>query len=409
MKILHTADWHIGKSLHKQPLQDQFALFFDWLLELIQTESVDVLLVSGDVFDLANPSAEDRRMYYRFLTQLSGTGFKIIITGGNHDSVGFLNAPKELLDTLNITVIGGATDRIEDELIEVHDKHGDLALVVAAVPYLRDWDLRSKATDEQYKNRTEAIRGGIKLHYKKLADICEKKYPDTPVIAMGHLTAVGADRSESERDIHVGNMAAVDTSYFPDTFDYVALGHIHKPQVLGSNPFIRYSGSPVPLSFSEKNDDKSIILLEMKNGKIQKPEVFAVPKHRELKKLTGNLETVKEKLSAYTSEYTLASFIELEIIEPEYSSAIIREVENLKFEYEQHEKGFHILLSKVEFQTGQTDTADLFNANEHIADLSPPEVFAKRLEAEELSEETHADLVDAFRELYELAQQAERA
>lgn len=402
MKILHTADWHIGKSLHKQPLHDQFSLFFTWLIELIQAESIDVVLVSGDIFDLANPSADDRRMYYQFLTQLNATDTRIIITGGNHDSVGFLNAPKDILNELNITVIGGATEDIEDEIIEIKDEHDEIKLVVAAVPFLRDRDLRNKETDELYKNRTEAIREGIRNHYKNLAEICETRYPEIPTIAMGHLYAVGADASDSERDIHVGNAAAVDSSFFPSTFDYVALGHIHKPQRIGKNDFIRYSGSPVALSFSEKKDNKCVIILETIDNKLKEPVVIPVPQYRELKKFSGDLETVKKTLQEYKPDFQLPSFVEIEIKEAEYSTAVITEVENLTFTYQEH-ADFRILIHKTSFDTGSHDTADLFEVGTSIKDLTPPDVFAKRLEVENLKKETEADLISAFRELYELA------
>lgn len=402
MKILHTADWHIGKTLHKHPLQDQFQLFFDWLLTIIEKEAIDVILVSGDIFDLANPSTGDRRMYYKFLTQLAHLNIKIILTGGNHDSVGLLNATKELLDILDITVVGGATDDIADEIVEIKNNDCEVAVVVAAVPFLRDRDLRHRDTEEQYANRTEAIREGIRAHYAELGAICADRYPGVPAIAMGHLYAVGADRSDSERDIHVGNAAAVDTSYFPSAFDYVALGHIHRPQVLGKNPFIRYSGSPVPLSFSEKKDEKSIVILDIADNKIQAPNIIPVPKFRELKKIAGTLEEVKAQLKDYAPSYPLRSFVELEINEETHSSLTLAAVEELKFSYNEHDR-FRILLSKTQFEKSTTDTADLFQAGTSIKDLAPPDVFAKRIESEQLSSDVATDLIDAFRELYELA------
>ena len=185
MKILHTADWHIGKILHKRSLQDEFILFSEWLLDTIKEESIELLLISGDVFDLANPSAKDRRLYYQLLRNLNELNIQIVITGGNHDSVGLLNAPKEILDVLNVHVIGGALDAIEDELIPIKNEAGE-ALIIAAVPFLRDKDLRNAETDELYKNRTEAIREGIKKHYQILANVCEDKYKGIPSIAMGH-------------------------------------------------------------------------------------------------------------------------------------------------------------------------------------------------------------------------------
>lgn len=404
MKILHTADWHIGKILHKYPLQDQLILFFDWLYKLITDEQIDVLLVSGDVFDLANPSAKDRELYYRFLTRLSGLQIQIIITGGNHDSVGFLNAPKDLLHELNITVVGGATESLEDELVEVKDKEGNLQLVVAAVPFLRDKDLRNRETDEQYENRTEAIREGIKKHYADIAQLCKGHYPEIPTLAMGHLYTIGADPSESERDIHIGNAAAVDASAFPEAFGYVALGHIHKPQIIAKNEFIRYSGSPIPLSFSEKNDRKSVLILSLENDQLTSPQVIAVPGFRELKKLTGTLEEVRQKLNAYEPDFALPSFVEIEVKEEVFSSATISEVEDLKTAYTQNER-FTILKSKTTFQSGAKDTADLFHEGENIEDLNPMEVFAKRVASEELDGETEAMLKEAYQELLESVQQ----
>lgn len=404
MKILHTADWHIGKILHKHPLQDQLKMFFDWLYELIDQESIDVLLVSGDVFDLANPSAKDRELYYGFLTRLSGLDLQVIITGGNHDSVGFLNAPRELLHELNITVIGGATEALGDELIQVPGPDSNPELIVAAVPFLRDKDLRSRETDEQYENRTEAVREGIKKHYADLASIYEAQYPEIPALAMGHLYTIGADPSDSERDIHIGNAAAVDVSAFPKVFGYVALGHIHRPQIIVKNEFIRYSGSPIALSFSEKNDHKCVLIIELENGKFSLPKVLAVPAFRELKKFTGTLAEVRSKLDAYQPDFPLHSFVEIEVKEEVFSSVMISEVEDLKTEYEANER-FTILKSKTTFSSGAKDTADLFEGGENIEDLTPTEVFAKRVESEELDSETETLLKEAYQELLESVQQ----
>ena len=157
MKVLHTADWHIGKILHKHALKNEIQAFFNWLLDVISQEHVNLLLVSGDIFDLANPSSKDREIYYRFLSRLAATETQIIITGGNHDSINLLDAPKEILQHLSINVIGGAKENIEEELIEIHDAQGKLAAVVAAVPFLRDKDLRNMNTDKKYKNREEAV------------------------------------------------------------------------------------------------------------------------------------------------------------------------------------------------------------------------------------------------------------
>jgi len=407
MRILHTADWHIGKVLHKRSLQDEFILFSEWLLETITQEKIDLLLVSGDIFDLANPSAKDRRLYYQLLRNLNEKEIQIIITGGNHDSVGLINAPKEVLDVLNIHVVGGALEDPKEELISIQNENGEEILVVAAVPFLRDKDLRNSETDEKFSNRTEAIRSGIAKHYQNLSEICKQNHTGVPAIAMGHLYAIGADPSDSERDIHVGNAAAIDVSIFSG-FDYVALGHIHRPQIIGKNEMVRYSGSPIALSFSEKKDKKSVVILELIDGKFHSPEIVEVPKFRELKKFAGDYAKVTEALKKYQPGFKLRSFVEVEITEPAFSPILLAKVESLKEQYEEHES-FTILKGRTFFETGTKDTADLFKSGAKIEDLKPLDVFTKRLELENLNETQTADLKDAFLEILEMVQEKEEA
>ncbi len=402
MKILHTADWHIGKVLHKQGLRAELELFFDWLIELLKVEDIDLLLVSGDIFDLANPAVKDRELYYKFLSRLIHLKIKVIITGGNHDAVGLLNAPKNILDSLNITVVGGAKENIEEELIEIKNEQGEIELIVAAVPFLRDKDLRSKETDILYKNRTEAIREGIKKHYAELAVMCEKKYSTLPAIAMGHLYTKGALTSESERDIHVGNAAAVESNIFSKTFDYVALGHIHRPQVIGKNNNIRYSGSPIALSFSERSDNKSLVLLELKSGQLAEPKVIPIPKFRSLKKISGDLVSIREKLAAFQPDFVLSSFVEIEVIEEKYSALTLASVDEI---VAKHSEEFTILKARTTFTEDTRDTAALFEEGAHIEDLKPIDVFTKLMYQQEIATEQQTQLKEAFIELLEKATQ----
>ncbi len=404
MKILHTADWHIGKVLHRHPLRDELKLFFDWLYMFIQKEKVDLLLISGDIFDLANPSAEDKSMYYNFLRRLNQLHIKVIITGGNHDSVGFLNAPAEVLDVLNITIIGGATENIEDEIISINDNDGKPQLSIAAVPFLRDKDLRNAETDQQYENRAEAIREGIKNHYLKIAQLIEDKYPSCPSIAMGHLYVAGSELSESERDIHIGNSGAVGSDIFSTHYDYVALGHIHRPQVINDNKMIRYSGSPIALSFSEHKDEKQVVLIELKDGKLQEPEVIKVPKFRMLKRFKGNLEKIKKELTEFKPDFPLVSFVELEINESEFSNSTLIEVETLKARYALNES-FKILKDKTSFKSNEKDSADLFKAGTNIEELTAMEVFEKKLEEEAFETKKASMLKEMFQILIEEAEQ----
>lgn len=406
MKVLHTADWHIGKILHKQSLKNELDLYFQWLIDVIIKESVDLLLVSGDIFDLANPSAKDRQLYYSFLSKLSKLELQIIITGGNHDSINLLNAPEEILQSLSITVIGGAKENIKDELIPVLDQDGKLKLIVAAVPFLRDKDLRNKNTDQVFKDRAEAVREGIKNHYAQLADICISDYKDIPAVAMGHLYAKGSLTSESEREIQVGNTAAIESSIFDPIFDYVALGHIHRPQVIGKNENIRYSGSPIALSFSEKEDKKLVLLVDIKSKKNLNVQSILVPKFRELKKFKGSYKEVKAKLEKYQPDFQLSSFVEIEVIEEKFNSSILAKVEELVDQYEASEM-YTILKHKTIFTEGAKDTADLFTHGQNIEDLTPIDVFNKRLELEGLEDDSIQMMRDAFIEILEEVQTGE--
>ncbi len=404
MRILHTADWHIGKQLYKHDLEDQLLLFFDWLIETIAKENIDVLLVSGDVFDLANPSVKDRKTYYHFLSRLIGCKVKVIITGGNHDAVGVLNAPKEILETLDITVIGGATVPISDELIEIKHSNGEIALVVAAVPFLRDKDLRNANSEEQYPNRTSAIRAGIKQHYAELAKCCKERYKGIPVIAMGHLYVRSALTSESERDIHVGNTAAVEVSYFDPVFQYVALGHIHKPQKMSKNNMVRYSGSPIALSFSERDDPKQVLVLEIKEGKVQEPTSLPIPKSRALRRFKGPLAEIKQLLTDYNPVFPLPSLVEIDVQEEHYNPLITAETEALSELYSK-DGTFIIVKPTTTFVHGAKNTADLFNAGQQITELKPIDVFKTLIPEEVYPHKERAEIIASFKQLLEEMQE----
>lgn len=399
MKILHTADWHIGKVLHKEPLEPELRRFMDWLIGTIEDEDVDLLLVSGDIFDAANPTIRDKEFYYECILRLYNTGCKVIITGGNHDSVGELNAPKEILSTINISVIGGLPSDMNDELIPVYDSQMQLQVLVAATPFLRDRDLRNKSTEEnKYANRAEALREGIKNHYQKLGELCEDRNFNVPIIAMGHLYAQGASASDSERDIHIGNQAAVASTIFPPVFNYVALGHIHRPQMVDLNPSIRYSGSPIPLSFSEKEDEKIVVMLEIVENKIVNINELSIPKNRELIKFSGSYDEVVVALEKYKPEFDFPSFVEIEVIEEEFSAIVLSQVEELSQQNDMNEK-FKILKNKTIFKNQLMDTRSLFTEGVSIEELKPIEVFNKRLESEEMTDETKELLQGAFLEL----------
>ena len=397
MKILHTADWHIGKKLQKYDLSRDFDLFIEWLCLTIRQESVDVLLVSGDIFDLSNPSSEARTQYYRALMQLRPLNCKIILTGGNHDSPSMLNAPREILRQLDMHIIGGMPKELADVLIPISDKNGTTELVIAALPFLRDSDLRSANDGANYEDRIEAIRKGIQNTFHRAAQLCEQDYPGIPAIAMGHLFAAGMETSESERDIQIGNQAAFEASHFGDYFRYIALGHIHKPQQVKALVPTFYSGTPLPLSFSEREDLKRILVIDTGNG--WTPHSIPVPVFRRLIRISGTINKLQQKLEELKAHEELETLIEVELIEEQYDAVKIYDLDKLVVNFEK--PGYKIIKHRASFSHRHQDTGNLYSTEQHLEDLKPRDVFVKLIGQHEYDEIDQREILSAFDELLE--------
>lgn len=400
MKILHTADWHIGKKLHKHELNEDFDLFINWLIEYIKSENIDVLLISGDIFDLANPSSEARKQYYQALIKLQKLNCKIIATGGNHDSPSMLDAPKDLMKALDMEVIGGLPADLEETLVPVYGKNKEIELVVAAIPYLRDADLRSGAGVSNYEDRLEAIREGIKNIFHSAAAICQEKFPGIPVIAMGHLYTAGIETSESERDIQIGNLAAFQASQFGEYFKYVALGHIHKPQRVNAGIPVLYSGSPIPLSFSERKDQKRLLVFDTEKG--YEPESINLPNFRQLIRLSGNLEELQLKLNSLEHISELTSLIEVDLVEEQYDAQKIYALDSMVNDF--NREGFEIVKQRVQFRNRLKGAAELYKNEQQLEDLKPKDVFTELIARHEYSEEDRNEILAAFDEILEEVQ-----
>ncbi|CAM4159364.1 exonuclease subunit SbcD [Gillisia hiemivivida] len=403
MKILHTADWHIGKKLHKHDLYPDFDLFINWLCNCIQENDIELLLISGDVFDLANPSSDARKQYYKALLKLRNLDCKIILTGGNHDSPAMLDAPGEILRELEMHVVGSLRENIEECIIPIKGKSGETEIVVAALPYLRDADLRSAADGNTYEDRLEAIRMGIQNTFFCAAEICKTKYPNIPALAMGHLYAAGVETSESERDIQIGNQAAFQASQFGDFFNYIALGHIHKPQKVNGLVPTYYSGSPIPLSFSERKDEKRVLILD--SGKSWIPESIPVPIFRKLLKISGDLNELQTKLSQLINNSSLNNLIELEMIEEQYDATKLYELDKLIQNF--NSPGFEIVKSRVNFKNKLSGASELYAGRPQLEDLKPREVFLELLAKKPYETDISKEILGAFDELMEDLQQQE--
>jgi exonuclease SbcD len=271
--------------------------------------------------------------------------------------------------------------------------------MVAAVPYLRDADLRQSISGQSYEDRVEAVRMGIRNHYERIADHCHAEFTNVPVLAMGHLYVQGATTSESEREIHaVGGQAAFSSQHFPDGFSYVALGHIHVPQRVGGSDMVRYCGSPIPLSFGERENPHQFLQLTVDNGQVTAVETVLVPQSRRLRHITGTLEEVREQLNALEMTHALLTLVDVLVDEESESLSTRMHFDQLQRDY--REAPFIIAKTRLLFRNKRKGLESMFGAETHLADLTYLDVFAQRLAQSQLDDDQHEQLLDTYRQLY---------
>ena len=375
IKLLHTSDWHLGQNFMGKSRLEEHEAFLSWLVELIKEKQIEVLVVAGDIFDTGTPPNYALETYYNFLKKLSSidTLNTTVITAGNHDSISTLKAPKQLLEALNVQVITSG-DEEENEVIQIK-KDDELQAIVCAVPFLRDSVVRKAISGQTVNDKESSLNDGIKQHYR---DVYEKaieliKKDNLPIIATGHLTTVGSRTSESERDIYIGGTLDIGSDFLGKYFDYVALGHLHINQTVGVD-HVRYSGSPIPLSFSESNQKKKVNIVLFENDTVSVEEL-EIPLYRKLQVLKGNLEAVKKELENIVDKSTWCE-IHLKDENPMYANQAIREYAD--------ELELIILAIKIDRTQKKLEAKELEVTS--LDELTPTEVFQRRLDVEELED-----------------------
>jgi exonuclease SbcD len=238
----------------------------------------------------------------------------------------------------------------------------------------------------------------MKTYFETMVDYALQKYGENiPVILMGHLFTSGVTTSDSERDIQRGGLEMFSANDFPKNCKYIALGHIHKPQRVGNSEIIRYSGSPIPLSFSEKNDNKIVLELNVSGNCIQDVLVHEIPSARRLRRFSGSFKEVQASLSAFKNDKKLKCFAELEVIERDHDTSLTANLHKFITEFQSEEA--EILTYKFKF-TNNTSNLYLLDAeNKNIEDLTPKEILLKKLEAEQVEEDKKNLIIEAFDEL----------
>ncbi|GAA4845891.1 exonuclease subunit SbcD [Algivirga pacifica] len=411
LKILHTADWHLGKRLHKHDLLSDQLHFLNFLETYLLEQKIDVLLVSGDIFDTAYPPLSALEAYNNHLAQLFKQEYPryVIITDGNHDGRTTLKVPKQLLASLNTTVVCELDEERGNHLIPITNTDGTLAAYVVAVPFLRELDLRKSVLIEGEVDRLQAIRQGIQGVYQQLAEEVEQvtKERTIPVVATGHLYVQGAEAADSdaERPVQIGHQAGVQTEVFSEAFDYVALGHIHKAQQLKGNTDIRYSGSPYPLSFSERNYTHQMWLLHVGASAVEKVESVLLPIARRFKQFNGTFEQVKEKVTVYAAQTDslFTDLLALQIEEEAYDPSLRYTIDQWRMELHEQTETVQIVKYSLHFQQETQNAAELLKG-ERIKqeDFNAQKVFEARLQDEvSMPEDEKEILREAFMQLLE--------
>ena len=302
MKLLHTSDWHLGRALYGRKRTDEHAKFLDWLAEIIKEAQIDLLCIAGDVFDSTTPSNKAQQLYYGFLQKIIALGCSnVIITAGNHDSPTLLEAPKELLKAINIHVIGNKQENIEDEIILIRDQDEAPKLLVCAVPYLRDRDIRTATAGETIEDKAHNLVQGIEHHYQQVINLALEQRSTLdktiPIVAMGHLFTAGGKTVEGDgvRDLYVGSLVHIHGDIFPSEIDYLALGHLHSGQKVSGSETRRYCGSPLAMSFGEANKEKQVVLVTL-SSRVEEVKPLSVPNFQKLVSLAGDLPCLLENI-----------------------------------------------------------------------------------------------------------------
>lgn len=399
MKILHTSDWHLGRSLYGRKRYQEFSDFLYWLTRTIEEERVDALLIAGDIFDSCTPSNRAQELYYGFLSRIAGSCCRhVVVIAGNHDSPSFLNAPKELLRALNVHVVGSISDT-HDEVILL-ERNGLPEIIVCAVPYLRDKDIRMVEAGETIDHKNAKLTEGLIQHYADVCTMAERRraelvksgYSDIPIIAMGHLFTAGGKSVDGDgvRDLYVGSLLHIGKDSFPSVIDYLALGHLHIPQQVAGIEHFRYSGSPIPMGYGEANQKKLVLLVTFNTTRPSIRELW-IPCFQKLIRIVGSLEVILTKLEDLKRENSTAW------VEIEYTG--VNMIANLHELLNEAIADSTIEIRRIKNRQIMDRTINRITENETLDNLGVEEVFSRCLNAFGVSDDDREELTRSYNEI----------
>lgn len=408
MRILHTSDWHLGQYFMGKTRNTEHEAFLGWLLELVDEKGIDALVVAGDVFDTGTPPSYARALYNEFIVSLQNTCCQqFIVLGGNHDSEATLNEARSILAFLNTRVTAGISKHPGDHVAVLENRDGSPGLILCAVPFIRPRDLIQSMGGQSAGEKQAEMGQAIQAFYSRVFAAARQqreelagKGPRLPVMATGHLTVVGGRATESVRDIYIGSLAAFPSAGFPAA-DYIALGHLHQGQAVKNQPHIRYSGSPIPLSFDEGKREKQVLVAEFQNSGLKAVAPVPVPCFRRLVCLSGRLNEIEAGVRTLAAEVASAGdqpwgqrtvWLEAEVAGDDYLPDLQARVQAMLLDAAESplsgrgpgRPGIELLRVRRR-QTGRQPGLAPEN-KERLEELNPKEVFSRRLSLESLDD-----------------------
>jgi exonuclease SbcD len=422
MRILHTSDWHLGQHFMGRTRTREHKAFIDWLLKSVDAQQVEAIVVAGDIFDTGTPPSYARTLYNEFIVALRKTCCRhLLILGGNHDSEATLNEGRSLLAYLNTRVTAGISDDPEDHVIVLEDKSGSPGLILCAVPFLRPRDLVRSIGGQSGRDKQLAVGQAIQSFYTRVFEIARKRQDVLskdgcvlPILATGHLTVVGGKSSDSVRDIYIGSLDAFPASGFPEA-DYIALGHLHRGQTIKDREKIRYSGSPIPLSFDESGREKQVLIVDFKDGELASVSPLTVPCFRRMVCLKGNLDEIEAGVGALTRDIASEGagetwgrrtvWLEAEVREDDYLTDLQDRIQTMIADQDTGDGPAMALLRVRRRRKGVTPGLAPEN-RERLEELNPTEVFSRRIAAEFMAEDQVRVLNTLFEEILDQVETA---
>ncbi|WAB92792.1 exonuclease subunit SbcD [Pseudomonas citronellolis] len=397
MRILHTSDWHLGQYFMGKSREAEHRAFCRWLVERLREYAVDAVIIAGDVFDTGAPPSYAREQYNRFIVELRETGASLVVLGGNHDSVAMLEESRELLAVLGTRVIAAAGADLDRQLLVLPQRDGTPGAVLCAIPFLRPRDLLASQAGQSAQDKQLALQQGIQAHYQALFALAEAKRAELggklPIVATGHLTTVGASASESVREIYVGSLEAFPTSAFPAA-DYIALGHIHRPQKVGGLEHIRYCGSPIALSFDEARQAKEVLLVDLDESGLRAVTPLPVPCFQPLQSLAGDLDSLPAALAEAANLGTPERPVWVEVLvrSDDYLNDLQARLEKLC-------EALPVEVLRTRRERGNQQAGLFGEARETLDELSAEDVFEQRMDAEDLAPPLRQELAGLYRQV----------